>query len=233
MKTKYSLLALLLCAWLVGGLTWAEDKVGPTWLSKDEQAALLATVPAPPAPNSDVDKADLATLLQQQAARAKDEAMLKECNTDKTFGIALFQPVFGANLTAENSPKFYALMKQVLHTTGAVNGAAKDKFKRLRPYQAHPDEVHALWPVEGFSYPSGHSMGSYTLANVLGTIFPDKAQAFLDRAKLIAQSRVDAGVHNPSDIAEGETLGKATAAAILANAAFKQDLAGVQAELKK
>lgn len=221
----------MLCAALISGLSWAEDKVGPTWLSKPEQAALVATVPVPPEPGSDVDKADLAEVLKQQGART--DAMLKECNTDKTFGIALFQPVFGANLTPENSPKFYALMKEVLHTTGAVNGAAKDKFKRLRPYQAHPDKVHALWTVEGFSYPSGHSMGSYTLATVLGVIFPDKAQAFLDRAALIAQSRVDAGVHNPSDIAEGKTLGKATAAAILANADFQKDLAAVQAELKK
>ncbi len=233
MKTKLSLIALLLCAGLTTGLTWAEDKVGPTWLSKDEQAALVATVPAPPAPGSDADKADLATVLQQQAARKDNAAMIAECNTDQKFSLTLFQPVFGANLTPENSPKFYALMKEVLHTTGAVNEAAKNKFKRLRPYKEHPDVVHALWPVDGFAYPSGHAMGSYTLATVLGAIFPDKAQAFLDRAAKIAQSRVDAGVHHPTDIVEGETLGKATGAAILANAAFQKDLAGVQAELKK
>jgi acid phosphatase (class A) len=179
----------------------------------------------------DDDKADLATILQQQGART--DAMIKECNTDKTFAATLFQPIFGANLTPANSPKFYALMKEVLHTTGAVNGAAKGKYKRLRPYQGHPDVVHALWPVTGFSYPSGHSMASYTLATVLGAIFPDKAQAFLDRAGQIAQSRVDAGVHYPSDIAEGEVVGKATAAAILANADFQKDLAAVQTELKK
>ena len=49
----------------------------------------------------------------------------------------------------------------------------------------------------------------------------------------IAQSRVNAGVHYPSDIHEGEVLGKATGAAILASSAFQADLADVQAELKK
>jgi acid phosphatase (class A) len=228
---KYSLLAVLVCTGLLGGLTWAEDKVGPTWLSKDEQAALVATVPPPPAPGSEADKADLAAVLKQQSARTN--AMVAEAKLDEKFSYTLFQSVYGANLTPENSPKFFALLKEVMHTTGAVNEGAKNKFKRLRPYQAHPGQVHALFDVHGFSYPSGHSMGSYTLAVVLGAVFPDKAQAFLDRAGQIAQSRVDAGVHNPSDIAEGEVLGKATGAAILANAGFQKDLAGVQAELKK
>jgi acid phosphatase (class A) len=76
-------------------------------------------------------------------------------------------------------------------------------------------------------------MGSFTLAIVLGEIFPDKKQAFLARAAEIAQSRVDAGVHNPSDIAEGEVLGRATGAAILASPAFQADLVEVEAELKK
>jgi acid phosphatase (class A) len=74
-------------------------------------------------------------------------------------------------------------------------------------------------------------MGSYTLAVVLGAIFPDKKQAFLDRAGEIAQSRVNAGVHNPNDIKEGETLGKATGDAILASPTFQKDLAEVQVEL--
>jgi acid phosphatase (class A) len=76
-------------------------------------------------------------------------------------------------------------------------------------------------------------MASYTLAVVLGSVFPDKAQALLERAGQIAHSRVDAGVHYPSDIAEGEVLGKATGAAILATNDFQKDLAEVRAELKK
>jgi hypothetical protein len=44
---------------------------------------------------------------------------------------------------------------------------------------------------------------------------------------------VTAGVHNPSDIKEGEVLGKATGAAILASPAFREDLAKVKLELAK
>jgi acid phosphatase (class A) len=74
-------------------------------------------------------------------------------------------------------------------------------------------------------------MGSFTLAVVLGAVFPDKRQVFLDRAAQIAQSRVNAGVHNPSEINEGEILGKATGAAIVASPAFQADLAQVRSEV--
>ena len=145
----------------------------------------------------------------------------------------LFQSVYGADHTPENSPKLYRLMKNVLAVTAAVNRPAKDRFQRPRPYQGHPETVHPLFEVKEYSYPSGHSMASCTLATVLGVVFPAQQQALLDRAAQIAQSRVDAGVHYPSDIKEGEALGKATAAAILASPAFQADLAEVKAELKR
>ena len=65
--------------------------------------------------------------------------------------------------------------------TFVVNETAKNKYRRLRPYPEHPDTVRSLLTVGVFSYPSGHSMGAFTLAVVLGAIFPDKQQAFLDR----------------------------------------------------
>jgi len=167
------------------------------------------------------------------AEKARTPAIIAECKLDQKFSYTLFQPIYGTNLTPQTSPKFFQLLDNVSAVTWVVNETAKKKYKRLRPYQAHPDVVTAVFPVGGFSYPSGHSMGSFTLAVVLGAVFPDKKQAFLDRAAQIAQSRVDAGVHNPSDIKEGEVLGKASGAAILASPAFQADLAGVQAELKK
>lgn len=188
-------------------------------------------VPPPPAPNSVEDQADLAAILEAQKTRTPEIAA--ESKRDQGFSYKLFQSVYGNDLTPENSPKFHLLMRHVLDATGFVNGTAKGKYRRLRPYQGHPDVVTSLFIVGGFSYPSGHSMASFTLAVVLGSIFPDKQQAFLDCAGRIAESRVNAGVHYPSDIKEGELLGKATAAAILANPSFQKDMAEVRTELKK
>jgi acid phosphatase (class A) len=227
------ILRLVLCAAVVGTIALAKDNDAKAfkWLSRQQELDLSATVPPPPAPDSPQDKADLAASLQAQKTRTPD--MIAECKRDQKFGYELMESVYGSNLPPDKYPKFHRLLKNVLAVTYVVNETAKDKYHRPRPYQGHPDVVHSLFTVGGYSYPSGHSMGSYTLAKVLGAIFPDKKQAFLDRAAQVAQSRVNAGVHYPSDIAEGEVLGKATGDAILASPAFQSDLAEVQAELKK
>lgn len=232
MNSLHRIYWLALCAGFVCQIALAKDTTDPhKWLSQAQEQALIDTVPAPPAPHSTEDQADLAAILKAQKTRTADE--VAECKRDQKFSDQLFQSVYGSNLTPESSPKFYQLMGNVLSVTGVVDGGAKDKFQRLRPYQGHPDVVTPLFSVNGYSYPSGHSMASFTLAVVLGAVFPDKEQALLERAAQIAQSRVDAGVHYPSDIKEGEALGKATAAAILASPSFQADLAEVRAELKK
>jgi acid phosphatase (class A) len=232
MKTRHAILGWALCAALLCTLAQAKDAANPyKWLTKEQEQALSDTVPAPPSPHSTEDQADLAAILQAQKARTPD--VVAECQRDQKFSYQLFQSVYGNDLTAANSPKFYQMLETVTAVTRIVNETAKGKYKRLRPYEGHPDTVKSLFPVSGFSYPSGHSMVSFTLAVVLGAIFPDKQQAFLDRAAQIAQSRVDAGVHYPSDIKEGEVLGKATGGAILASTAFQTELAEVKSELKK
>ena len=232
----WTIFRFLFCAALLSNLALAEGSPDPfspdptRWLAKEQVQELVATAPPPPAPGSKADQADLAAVLAAQKTRTPQ--IVAECQRDEKFSEQLFQPIYGSNLTPEKSPAFYHLVKNTLAVTAAVNGAAKNKFARPRPYEGHPDTVQPLFPVIGFSYPSGHSMASYTLATVLGVIFPAKQQAFLDRAAQIAQSRVEAGVHYPSDIQEGEVLGKATAAAIIASPVFQADLAAVKAELK-
>ena len=156
------------------------------------------------------------------AQKARTPAVEAKCRRDEHFSARLFEGLYGRERTQENGPRFQELLRAVLATTAEVNEAAKEKFHRPRPYQGHPEVVHALFTVTGYSYPSGHSMASFTLATVLAAVFPERSEALLGRARQIAQSRVDAGVHHPSDIKEGEVLGKATAAAILAAPAFQK-----------
>jgi hypothetical protein len=228
------IVGLALVAALAGTFAFAQpsDEGNPNkWLNKDQEQALSDSVPPPPGPNSVEDQADRAEILHIQQTRT--EEMEDESVRDKTFSYFLFQKVYGKDLLPENSPKFYQMLKNVVAATKVINETAKNKYKRQRPYQAHPEVVKALFKVNGYSYPSGHAMGSFTLATVLGAIFPDKKQAFFDRAAQIAQSRVNAGVHYPSDIKEGGILGRATGDAIVASHAFQSDLAEVQAELKR
>lgn len=229
-----ALLSWMLYAFLVCGLAQADDKGAdkgnPTrWLSQGQEQTLIDSVPSPPVPGSDEDNADLAHSLSVQKSR--NDAMIAEARRDQKFDYTLFASIYGAE--AGKNPKFIEMMKNVLAACWAVNETAKNKFQRPRPYQGHPDKIHALFPVKGYSYPSGHAMGSYTLAVVLGAIFPDKKQAFLDRAAQISESRVDAGVHYFSDIVEGGKLGMATGNDIVASLKFQDDLRHLQTSLRK
>ena len=226
----------LVCAALMHNFAAAEtapdvSKPDPhRWLTEEQIHDLHTSVPAPPAPGSAEDQADLAAIVAAQKLRTP--AIEAECKLDEHFSERLFQAVYGADRTPENSPKLYRLMKNALAASAAVNRPVKDRYQRPRPYQNHREEMRPLFEVSEYSYPSGHSTASFTLATVLGAAFPDKQQALLDRAAQIAQSRVEAGVHYPSDVKEGEVLGKATAAVILASPAFQADLVEVKAELK-
>ncbi len=233
MKLQNWILGLLLGVTLLGFPAHAkENDANPfRWLTEKQELALSNSIPPPPAPGSEVDKADLVTILAVQKARTHE--VIAECKRDEKYSYRLMESVYGSNLNAQNSPKFIQMMMDGQATTHQVNDVAKKRFMRKRPYVGHPEVVKSVFTVNGWSYPSGHSMGSFTMAIILGAIFPEKKQAFLDRAAQIAQSRVDAGVHYPSDIKEGEVLGKETGAEILKSPAFQADLAAVQAELKK
>lgn len=56
------------------------------------------------------------------------------------------------------------------------------------------------------SYPSGHTIQAYVIALLLGDQFPSVAEGLLAIAELVAQSRIDRGVHFPSDIAYGREV---------------------------
>ncbi len=218
-------LGILACA------AWAaakDDVKNPHWLSDGDIAAIIATIPPPPAPGSEAEKADLQAEIDAQKTRTPER--IAEANLDATYSVTLFTNMVGPRLTRQNDPVTFHFFDELNKQIGQVVGAAKDHFQRLRPYLGHPDLIHPLFSASGYSYPSGHSTHSYAFAIILGRIFPDRAGAFMERARRIAQSRVDAGVHYTSDIEEGKVVGHEIAQELLAKPAFQRELKAAEAE---
>ena len=67
------------------------------------------------------------------------------------------------------------------------------------------DGVH-MGTDDTFAYPSGHTCQAYFIALNLSDIYPELKQQFFDIAEMVAQSRVDRGVHFPSDLDAGRDL---------------------------
>jgi undecaprenyl-diphosphatase len=110
----------------------------------------------------------------------------------------------------------------VLHLLGAAFGTwalttlTKGLIERIRP-----TEVEHLIEVSGFSFPSGHSLAAGALYLTMALVAGNHLSTRASRAVLlagalfiivmVAASRVYLGVHYPSDVVSGVSLGAAWA----------------------
>ncbi|MFL5608994.1 MAG: phosphatase PAP2 family protein [Gemmatimonadaceae bacterium] len=100
----------------------------------------------------------------------------------------------------------------------AILGCWEAKYHYLvpRPWMVRPDAFP--WPsmIIGRpnhpSYPSGHSCVSAAAAEVLKSFFPTKAAMLDQQVGEAGQSRINAGIHYPMDVAAGQELGRSVAA---------------------
>jgi len=92
--------------------------------------------------------------------------------------------------------------------------------------------VQALVPLpKNASYPSGHSTYGTVDALVLAELAPDLHDALIARGEQIGDDRVIAGVHFPSDVTAGRTLGNAIFSVMAASPVFQEDLTAAKAEV--
>lgn len=87
----------------------------------------------------------------------------------------------------------------------------KHKFKRLRPYQSLPGVNIGLKPLEDPSFPSGHTTAIFALVIPIishAALFPFfVAPLALIMAISVAWSRMYLGLHYPSDVLAGASIG--------------------------
>lgn len=83
----------------------------------------------------------------------------------------------------------------------------KRRYARRRPCE-RPDGPPQRAPIpDAGSFPSGHTLHAVMAAVVVSQLLPAAAVVFVATAVLIAASRVVLGVHYPSDVAAGASLG--------------------------
>ena len=85
----------------------------------------------------------------------------------------------------------------------------KNEHERPRPFNyCNGDSSLANKYKESFSYPSGHTAIAYFVCDLLGNYIPEIKQDCQTLASVIGQSRIDNGVHFPSDISYGRLVGE-------------------------
>jgi len=93
-----------------------------------------------------------------------------------------------------------------------VNTIIKKTVKRTRPYITYPD-LEELTTEGSYSFPSNHTSGAFSLATSLSLEYP-KWYVIVPSyiwASAVAYSRMDLGVHYPSDVLMGAVVGAGSA----------------------
>lgn len=91
----------------------------------------------------------------------------------------------------------------------------KQKTSRPRPCQVYAAISAAAPALDRFSFPSGHTLHATSFAMVAAAGFPELGPVVYSFALAVALSRPILGLHYPSDVLAGATIG-----ALLAQAAI-------------
>lgn len=207
-----------------------------------DRAAIQALADAvPPAP--------MAGSAQVQADEERSERLRALENTDRwrlatrhaevrpRLALAHFDCALGFRLDAGDSPRLVSILERVLHEADQAAELAKARAFRPRPVGADADRIacQAVSPASrnSASYPSGTATVGAAYGEVIASLDPDHAEEANRIGHEIGVSRMVCGMHYPSDVAEGERLGKALFQQIAATPAYQADAAVAREELAR
>jgi acid phosphatase (class A) len=209
------------------------------YLTKSALPDSAAMLLPPPAPDSVAFALDRMVADQAQALRDTPRWRLAAQDADLRFPQAagIYACALEAPIDARNTPHLYTLLQRSLIDAAVAGGAAKDRYRRQRPFQANgrgtctPEDEDKL--AHNGSYPSGHSAIGWTWASILAELAPERATALTARARSYGESRLVCNVHWQSDVVAGRSVAAATLAVLHADPAFRADLRAAGEEVAR
>jgi acid phosphatase (class A) len=221
------------------GATAPEARPGfvPGYLPRESLPNSLTLLPPPPAAGSAAFASDEA--VSRQSLKLLDTPRWTQATEDANLrfppAAGAFSCALGAPITEQGTPAVYRLLQRSLSDAGLATYAAKDHYKRPRPFMVNNAPICTINRREALvddgSYPSGHASLGWAWALILAEIAPDRTDALLARGMAFGQSRVICNVHWQSDVDEGRVIGAATVARLHADPGFRADLDAAKTEL--
>ena len=197
----------------------------------------LALLPHPPAAGSAMqavdEEANKTSRALHGSARwklAQQDSVLKFPEAAGTFSCALNAPI-----TEQETPYLYMLLRRSLTDVGFATYAAKNHYKRSRPFLVNNEPTcspkdEKILSTDG-SYPSGHTAIGWAWALILSEIAPEQSDAILARGWAFGESRMICNVHWQSDVTAGRTIGAAAVAKLHADPTFSKAVKHARDEL--
>lgn len=217
-KSSYPLPMIGSVAMLVASLsvlpTLADTKQAgwKTWIVKPNES-YLTDVP----PDSVDTKAEINVMQSGQNTLDEDRIVAIhywQAGSSNYRWMQLILDRYAKGPPSPNKSRGIALLNVAIYDAIALASNAKKHYKRPRPMGI---ETHIPVPKTS-SYPSARAAADAAAAGVLSYLFPEETKIFATAAQSAANSRVDAGVNFPSDIAAGMRLGQTVADQIISYA---------------
>ena len=167
----------------------------------------------PPAPGSHEELIDLYYVIDQYSDRLVPDDLQDSCDKDM---ISMFESFLLSKGLTINCSYYEKIKEEVAPTIKEL----KEYYGRPRPAETAKSlgisfESDDLDTAQTSSYPSGHTIQACVIAHLLADIHPEYAEDMHMIAGLVGQSRIDRGVHFPTDVEYGEFLAGIIASEIL------------------
>ncbi|MBQ3767128.1 MAG: phosphatase PAP2 family protein [Bacteroidales bacterium] len=218
---------------------WDVSAQEQTYFSVDELPDLIQCLPAPPAKGSSGFRYDVRRYRWGKAQR-NDPERAAMARRDAVWSYeALLTELsvpFGLAISEKETPEIWKLVVTSLATTDQMRVAPKAYYHRTRPFVYFKEKAYleddAQFSGEG-SYPSGHTMRSWTAALILAEINPAAADAVFARAWQCGESRVISGAHWQSDVDVTRLAASIGYSRLQTSTAFRAQMESAQDEFRR
>jgi acid phosphatase (class A) len=230
--SRRKLLASLGTALLVAAvISWLQERSdGPHYLSSPPER-FAAQFTSPATPGSTDTRRELDELLALQAARTSDE--IAAARADRKTRVEKFYGALGFGADPPALPKLERLAERVEDDVRIYVRAAKERSRRLRPYEIEPRLQPCIDDVRGdLSFPSGHAAYGWSMAYLLSAMVPERGAELQARAEEYARQRMVCGVHFRSDLEAGRLAARQLLAEMQQDPEFRTEEAAAAAEVR-
>ena len=201
----------------------------------ESDADFTNLLPAPPADGSARDQADMQALLALQKTLTPQRLERIQADTKQSV-YQVAGEVLGTTFTQDRFPLAGAFFAKINKDSVVGVRAIKQKYKRLRPFQANkevqsPPNIAAA--SQGPTYPSGHGTFGAEVAILLSMMVPEKRSELFARGWQYGEQRIMSGVAYPSDWEAGHIGATVMVTLMLQKPEFKADFEATKAEVRK
>jgi acid phosphatase (class A) len=191
-------------------------------------------IPPPPANGSAMDKRDLQGVLDLQKSLTPQAKERIQADVEQSV-YRIAGEIFGPNFTKARFPLAGEFFDKVNKDSSVGVRDIKQKYKRLRPFQASKEvdtPANIAAASQGPTYPSGHSTFGAEVALLLAMMVPEKTAELHARGWEYGEHRVASGVAYPSDWEAAHIGATLMIALMMQKPEFKADFAAAKAEIR-